>query len=210
MPKKTFYNLTQKKQDRILNAAINEFSSYPFKSASINRIIKEANIPRGSFYQYFDNKKDIYLYVFEHMTSVKMTYLGDDINNPNDYPFVDLFEILIEKGIHFVKDNIKLAKIAGYLLMTKDALYDEIMKTNLDIAIEYYARYVDNDKARGRIRQDVDTYSLARLITSLSIQSTTDHFLSYDMTFEYDKILHDLKSIIHILKKGIETDETDV
>lgn len=210
MPNKTFYNLTQKKQDRILNAAINEFSRYPFKSASINRIIKEANIPRGSFYQYFDNKKDIYLYVFKHMTSVKMTYLGDDINNPHDYPFVDLFEILIEKGIHFVKDNIKLARIAGYLLMTKDALYDEIMKANLDIAIEYYARYVENDKALGRIRQDVDTYSLARLITTLSIQSTTDHFLSYDMTFEYDKILHDLKSIIHILKKGIETDETDV
>jgi AcrR family transcriptional regulator len=210
MPKKTFYNLPQEKQERILNAAINEFSSYPFKSASINRLIKEANIPRGSFYQYFDNKKDIYLYLFEHMTSVKMSYLGDDINNPRDLPFVDLFEILIEKGLRFVKDNIKLAKITGYLLMNKDDLYNEIMKSNIDIAIGYYANYIDADKAKGIIRQDVDTYSLARLISTLSIQSSTDHFLSYDMRFEYDKISHDLKSIINILKKGIEADETHV
>jgi hypothetical protein len=94
--------------------------------------------------------------------------------------------------------------------MNKDDLYNEIMKSNIDIAIGYYANYIDADKAKGIIRQDVDTYSLARLISTLSIQSSTDHFLSYDMRFEYDKISHDLKSIINILKKGIEADETHV
>ncbi|MDP2425978.1 MAG: TetR family transcriptional regulator [bacterium] len=57
MPSSTFYNLHPQKQETILSASRREFSSVPFAEVSINRIIKTANISRGSFYTYF---KDIY------------------------------------------------------------------------------------------------------------------------------------------------------
>ena len=41
-----------------------EFSRLPLKDASIANIIKDAEIPRGSFYQYFENKEDLYYYYF--------------------------------------------------------------------------------------------------------------------------------------------------
>ncbi len=59
MIKKTFYNLPQEKQNRIVAAVKQEFSRCSQEKASINRIIKEANISRGSFYQYFDDKVDL-------------------------------------------------------------------------------------------------------------------------------------------------------
>lgn len=62
MPKQTFYKLPQEKQERILAAAKREFTQARYSDASINRIIREAGIPRGSFYQYFDDKEDIFLY----------------------------------------------------------------------------------------------------------------------------------------------------
>ena len=62
MPKQTFFNISSEKKDRLLSAARKEFSKYSFNKASINRIIKEAKIPRGSFYQYFEDKQDLYLY----------------------------------------------------------------------------------------------------------------------------------------------------
>ena len=63
MPKETFYRLPDEKRERIMAAAEREFLENSFEAASINRIIKEAAIPRGSFYQYFEDKKDIFLYI---------------------------------------------------------------------------------------------------------------------------------------------------
>ena len=52
MPTKTFLNLHKEKQDVLLKAAFEEFKLHPLSDASINKIIQEAHIPRGSFYQY--------------------------------------------------------------------------------------------------------------------------------------------------------------
>ena len=65
MPTKAFYNLDKNKQKLLLDAAKHEFSENFYEDASINKIIKEINMPRGSFYLYFENKEDIYLYILE-------------------------------------------------------------------------------------------------------------------------------------------------
>lgn len=67
MPNKTFFRLEKEKQDKILEASRKEFSKVPFEKASIANIIKEAGIPRGSFYQYFTGKEDVFFYLFEEM-----------------------------------------------------------------------------------------------------------------------------------------------
>ena len=61
MPKQTFYKLPREKQERILAAAKREFTQVRYSDASINQIIRDAGIPRGSFYQYFEDKKDLFL-----------------------------------------------------------------------------------------------------------------------------------------------------
>ena len=58
-------NLPAEKQEKLLEAATREFSHKPFNEASINQIIKEAGIPRGSFYMYFQDKEDLFLYLIK-------------------------------------------------------------------------------------------------------------------------------------------------
>ena len=61
MAKPTYLNLEKDKKERLVDACMEEFSTYTFSDASINRIIKRAEISRGSFYQYFEDKEDCYL-----------------------------------------------------------------------------------------------------------------------------------------------------
>lgn len=61
MVHQTFFNLPAPKRERILESAIHEFNSYSYEKTSINRIIELAEIPKGSFYQYFDSKEDLYI-----------------------------------------------------------------------------------------------------------------------------------------------------
>ncbi len=58
MPTNTFFHLPEEKQQRLLDAAQIEFSRHSLQEASIANIVKLAEIPRGSFYQYFENKED--------------------------------------------------------------------------------------------------------------------------------------------------------
>lgn len=85
MPTETFHNLPQEKKQIILDAAKKEFSTVAFHDASINKIIKEAGISRGSFYMYFKDKEDLYLAItlhegmktFEKMMAVLKKNHGD-------------------------------------------------------------------------------------------------------------------------------------
>lgn len=63
----TFLRLPEEKRTRILDAAWEEFTDNSFASASINRIVHRAEIPRGSFYQYFTDKSDLFSYLVQDM-----------------------------------------------------------------------------------------------------------------------------------------------
>lgn len=102
MPKKTFYNLPIEKQKVIVEAAKKEFSRVPVSEASIANIVATAGIARGSFYQYFESKEDLFDFVFESVGSLK-SYLERELKKDK----IDLF--LINEGIycHLIKSFYK-------------------------------------------------------------------------------------------------------
>jgi AcrR family transcriptional regulator len=73
MPHETFYNLSAGKKERIVKSAIDEFLRTPYEKTSIDRIVKGAGIPKGSFYQYFENKDDIYIYCIMDLASTLLS-----------------------------------------------------------------------------------------------------------------------------------------
>ncbi|MEI3362453.1 MAG: TetR/AcrR family transcriptional regulator [Oscillospiraceae bacterium] len=56
----TFLRLPEEKRNRFLQAAWEEFTTASFAEASINQIVRRARVPRGSFYQYFLDKWDLF------------------------------------------------------------------------------------------------------------------------------------------------------
>lgn len=72
MPNRTFMNLPEEKRKRVFNAIFTELLRVPYPEMSINQIIKNAEIPRGSFYQYFESKEDAFEYfVAESSKNIK-------------------------------------------------------------------------------------------------------------------------------------------
>ncbi len=72
----TFRRLPEEKKKRFLDAAWEEFTRTSFEKASINKIIVKARVPRGSFYQYFADKEDLFFYLLGNM----MKYLMAEYN----------------------------------------------------------------------------------------------------------------------------------
>ena len=80
MPSTTFFHLPEEKRQRLLAAARAEFVRVPFGEASINRIIREAGIPRGSFYMYFTDKEDLFRYLMETYGELLIQRMGERLD----------------------------------------------------------------------------------------------------------------------------------
>ena len=76
MPKPTFNNLPHEKRQLIENVAIEEFADKSLQTASVNAIVSNAGIAKGSFYQYFENLEDLYNHILELVKDCKLALIS--------------------------------------------------------------------------------------------------------------------------------------
>lgn len=123
MPTNTFFNLPPPKREKLLCAAIGEFARKPYGEVSINRIIQVAEIPRGSFYQYFEGKTDLFRYVLTvyagQMERAVMSSLEQCGGRPLEIPL-----LLYDLVLHHVRDN-----------WDQFALFTGILQKNMGIGV---------------------------------------------------------------------------
>lgn len=104
MPSETFFNLSQAKRTKIILAAKKEFTENVLLKSRVSNIIKEAGIPRGSFYQYFEDLEDLYYYVIEELFD---SFFSE--GNKYSEEIDDLFEFAIYSFGHdydsYLNDN---------------------------------------------------------------------------------------------------------
>ena len=130
MPTGTFFNLEELKREKIINASIKEFSRAPFDKASIKNIVNGAGIPRGSFYQYFKNKEDVYIYVIRQVVFRKCKEISKVIaKNKGDLfaafeeIFKDEFEIFSHRKFHNLMKN--------FIARTRTSVHSEVIMKQL-------------------------------------------------------------------------------
>lgn len=92
MPSRTRYErMAPEIQRRILDAARTEFVAHGYEGASINRIIQDAGINKGSLYYYFEDKADLFVRVIQDVQESMIREVADlDVaavvtNPPKDF-----------------------------------------------------------------------------------------------------------------------------
>lgn len=89
-----FTSLEPEKRASIINAALKEFARNGYEKASTNEIIKEAEISKGSLFNYFNSKKELYLFLFDYIQEIiNKIYAEVDWNE------TDLFERMRQIGL---------------------------------------------------------------------------------------------------------------
>ncbi len=79
MIKRTFYNLPPEKREKIIDVTRKEFRKGHKQKITINSVIKNAGISRGSFYQYFDDKLDLVELMTNDMMDKMFNYIKDEL-----------------------------------------------------------------------------------------------------------------------------------
>ena len=198
MPKETFFNLKLDKREKIETALVNEFSRTTFEKASISNIIEEAQIPRGSFYQYFEDKEDAVKYIMQKYTKLekeKMYNLLIETKGDIFEATLKMYDYIIE-----VSENEKYFKICKNIIQ-------ELRKNNVNVFEQ-----IPSEKEQNELNKVIDTSNLKidkkddldyimKILTTIS-RTVMLEAVSNQITKEQGRI--ELERKLEILKKGMK------
>ncbi len=198
----TFKNLNIDKKQKIIDAAIEEYARTVPEHVNIQNIIKQAGIPRGSFYQYFNNKEDLYIYIINYISDEKQLYFKEN-HLIIDQPFMSYIEQIYVLGYAFMISH-PLLQIAGKNMMSSNYyLKFDIFKNAKQMAFDFYLSKIIEDQEKDLINPKIDPKLLTTLVVNfMDVQKYNEY---YEQGISIDEFKHMMKEIIMILKKGIKT-----
>ncbi|MBU5676371.1 TetR/AcrR family transcriptional regulator [Alkaliphilus sp. MSJ-5] len=200
MPKQTFFNLTSEKQKQIIDVAINEFSQSTFNEVKISDIISKAKIPRSSFYDYFEDKKDLYKYIILIIREEKMKYMEPALTEQQE-SFFERLRGLFKAGAEFAASKPEFEKLANKMFENMEIIYEIFGTEELDMSSAYESMLMKGVEA-GEIRSDIDIKFIAKSIHILTSNLMLESFEGSKETLS-EAIQKTTKNIINFIKFGI-------
>ncbi|TYP55445.1 TetR/AcrR family transcriptional regulator [Thermosediminibacter litoriperuensis] len=204
MPKSTFFNLPADKREKILQVAIEEFARHSYREASVNRIVERSGIAKGSFYQYFEDKKDLFKFIIEKSGEKKLEYLGQVLNNLEQLDFFELVRELYAAGIKFAKENPELFAIGQRLLKDDDRnLFEEIMEDPKNKGQQFFVELLKKGIQRGEIDPGISVELVAMLLVWMNF-AISEYFLNEKKKNDLMGLMEIVDELIYVIKNGIK------
>ena len=205
MPKDTFFNLSEEKRNRIIDSSIDEFSKYQFNDATVSRIVKNAKIAKGSFYQYFEDKYDLFIYLLHIIGDVKMRYLSEVLKNIEEEFFFDILKKMYRAGLEFAIDHPKYAQLGLIFLKTADYKLKKMIYGNFEEDVDNFFmplinRAIENGELKPDLDKDLFCYTLGQLSSLIS-----EYYFKKNKNNKIDDdYVNLLDNMIDMLRHGVE------
>lgn len=211
MPKDTFMNLPPEKQEKIMRSAIREFLTHGFEKGNVGDIAKNAGVAKGSMYQYFENKKELFLFSvrwsLEFFMKKNEKYLIMQDKEMDIFDFLynnaknSWYQMTEERDIVIFMQDIFLGKYSS--------LTDESMAYIIKLSDEYLLNLIRDGKNNGSIRKDIDDNILSLFITGVSFKikeylMNRARSLGEDIVDEEFGVFEkEIKDMIELLRNGM-------
>ena len=202
MPKETFLKLSKEKQQKIIKSAKKEFARAPIENVSIKNIVEDADIARGSFYQYFENKEDLLIYILKENSEKLNTKLKNKVKENNGDIF-ELYIFLYDSMIEEFTDNSDqelFRQIFINLKSSDENVFDLVKRTKPQDIIDYYEQI---DKSNLKIENYEDLVIICDMLNAITRRAVIKNFKNKSKEYCRKMFLKE----IEYLKYGIEKKE---
>ncbi len=201
MPKQTFFNLDDDKRETLIDALKKEFSRVNVHEASISNIVKHAGIPRGSFYQYFEDKEDAFLYVLQSYGKINKEWLKAYLKETNGNLFETaalLFRQLLEN--YSTKEHYQLFRHAFLNMNHKieQAFTSDKVKEDMRRDMEELVQYVDYSILLVDKREEL--FHLLKIIKAVTFHNFIEAFAHQ---LSIDEACQQYQLELTMLKRGL-------
>jgi len=159
--------LQPEKRDKIFSVAVDEFSK-GYSSASMNSLAKAAGISKGSIFNYFRSKGDLFDRILEVTLKQVKKYLRGVQEETRDLGFAERLGELLRSGFRFIDRHPRLASIYFNTLAGGEAPYRSRQLAMITrSSTNYLEDLVEDAQRTGEIAPTVPSRRLAFLINAM-------------------------------------------
>lgn len=195
------------RKNELLKAALDEFSSKSYDTASLNTIIKNAKISKGTFYYHFKDKEELYLYLIKSAFYEKWDFINKKSQAEQDLfnsgTIFEKFKLQAKYGAEFALKYPLYFKLGN--MLSKETAYPIYEKVKLDLNTDtdnILNSMIDEAVSKGEIRNDFPSDFLVKTLSYLF--SSFDRIFDSNDEYDLDDTLSNLDMYFDLIQNGIE------
>ncbi|UCE39878.1 MAG: TetR/AcrR family transcriptional regulator [Candidatus Aminicenantes bacterium] len=206
MPLKTFMNLDEERQKEIIDACLKEFALRNYNEVSLSKIIAKLGLAKGSFYRYFESKKDLYAYLINYAKKLNVGLFEKTLKDPTE----DIFNAWARFYLQAAKLDNEYPAFGGFgykVAQERDnvVLGNVALKSKMR-GIEVLRELFEEQQKKGNIRKDLDINQM--IYTLMQVQEGVVDYLALKYKINFEKNIQKGKPLFAIpedtLRKELE------
>lgn len=201
MPTDTFLKLPEEKRKKIIEAGKYEFSRATLNEASIKNIVENAEIARGSFYQYFSSKEDLLSYILEinrETIDKKIDYLSKLAGGDIFKFYICMYDDMSNKCFNSENQEI-YRKIFENIKACDDGIYEKI-EEHRENKFKIVKKSINKDNLNILKESDIDR--IIEILNSIIISSVAMGIKNKDKNKSRKEFLRKIELIQNGLLKN--------
>lgn len=169
MPRPTWDNLDSVRRDRVLRAAMAEFGARGYSGGSLNVIAREADVAKGSLFQYFDDKFDFFSHVAEQVSLTIYAEIAPHLVGPREAEtFADYFCRLVDVWMQYMADHPVERSVTAATNLERDPEVRRVVREPVNRLYSQALRPMLTDAiARGDLAPSADVDALLAMLVLL-------------------------------------------
>lgn len=166
MPTVTWARLDPVRRAAVVEAAEAEFGAHGYSRGSLNVIARRAGVAKGSLFQYFADKRDLYAFIADIGSQRVRAYMEDRIRTLDpDRPFFDFLTDLLDDWVAYFADHPQDRSLHAAASFEVDTDARVSVRT---VIHRHYLKVlrplVQEAQTRGDLRADADAGALISLL----------------------------------------------
>lgn len=201
MPKQTFFNLESKKKEVLIQAAMKEFSRVPLFEASISNIIKDAGIPRGSFYQYFEDKEDVFFFLLnDHSKRYNDKFISIIKENEGDLfdSYIELYQYTLIKFQNLENQNFFRNAFLNMNYKVENTFTRNMNEDEHKTRLSEIMTLINKEKLNITDKREI--FHVMKIITAVTFHNLIQNFAK---EIPFDESVENYTLELSLLKKGL-------
>ncbi len=206
MPLKTFMNLSPKRQKEIIDTCLKEFALHDYREVSLSKIIVKLGLAKGSFYRYFESKRDLYEYLIEYAKKLNVGLFEKTFQDCKGDILRAWVEFYLQAAL--LDNQYPVFGAFGYKVSQErnNVILGNVAKKSKVQGMKVLRGLFKQEQEKGNIRKDLDIDQM--IYTLIQVQEGVMDYLALKHKIDFKKNIEKGKPLFSIseevLKKVLE------
>lgn len=199
-----FLALSEEKQKLILHAALQCFGKYGYEKASVNDIARKAHISKASIFQYFGNKKQLYLYLIEYCKKIVVEAFDKKALDAEE----DLFDRILASSrmkMESLKNQPFITQFITSVWEESSAEVKDILEVMVNESNEFRNDLVLRDDDTVKFKNPDDAEPVFQMLL-LMAEGYTARYRNEE-NFAFEIVMEDFEKNIAVLRRNFYKEE---